>query len=84
MNRNSRCPSPRRGGGRRLIPLAKKESMKAKEDGRQAKPTESDKGKKNKKSKKEHEKTLPLLVGNAKEDEIEEPKVKSKKKQHKR
>jgi hypothetical protein len=61
----------------------KKESMKAKEDGRQAKPAESDKGKKIKKSKKEREKTLYLLAGNAKEDETEEPKVKNKEKQHK-
>jgi hypothetical protein len=62
----------------------KKESMKAREDGRQAKPAESDKGKKIKKSKKEREKSLPLLAGNAKEDETEEPKVKNKKNQHKR
>jgi hypothetical protein len=38
----------------------KKESMKAKEDGRQAKPAESDKDTKIKKSKKKCEKTLPL------------------------
>jgi hypothetical protein len=61
----------------------KKELMKAKEDGRQAKPAESDKGKKIKKSKKEREETLPLQLGNAKEDETQEPKVKSKNKQHK-
>ena len=46
------------------VRLDKKELVKAKEDGRHAKPVESDKGKKNKKLKKEHEKTLP--AGNAK------------------
>jgi hypothetical protein len=38
------------------VRLDKKESVKAKEDGRQAKPTESDKGKKNKKCKKKQHK----------------------------